>query len=276
MARLGSGKAMNDVIDNLQALGFSAYESRAYVALLAQQPVTAYELAKSAGIPSSKIYETVARLIDRQVARPVESGSDSKQRYAALPPGDMLARIRADTVQRTEALVPVLEDLTREPEADLIWPVNAEDVRTLACSMVTEARETILLSLWREELDWLGPSLRAREADGMQIALVHFGEPSTKIGATYHHPVERTLFKEKGGRGLTLVTDSEQVLIADFRADGGFEGSWSRNGAFVTVAEDYVKHDVYITKVTRFLEGPMRERFGSEYEALRDVFNADA
>ncbi|MDZ7685959.1 MAG: hypothetical protein U5O39_13890 [Gammaproteobacteria bacterium] len=44
----------------------------------------------------------------------------------------------------------------------------------------------------------------------------------------------------------------------------------------MTVAEDYVKHDVYITKVTRFLNDEMKARFGAEYEKLRDVFDADA
>ena len=44
----------------------------------------------------------------------------------------------------------------------------------------------------------------------------------------------------------------------------------------LTVAEDYVKHDVYIAKVTRFLEPEMRSRFGQQYEKLRDVFNADS
>ncbi len=42
----------------------------------------------------------------------------------------------------------------------------------------------------------------------MNIALVHFGEPTRKIGATYHHPVQETLYAEKRGRGLTVVVDA--------------------------------------------------------------------
>ena len=119
-------------------------------------------------------------------------------------------------------------------------------------------------------------ALRSALERGVRVALVHFGPPRVEIGATYHHPVEKTLYREKGGRGLTLVVDSDAVLIANFREDGQVDAAWSKNQGFVTVAEDYVKHDVYITKVTRFLDDAMIERFGPEYEKLRDVFDADA
>ena len=114
------------------------------------------------------------------------------------------------------------------------------------------------------------------EARGVNIALVHFGEPSTKIGATYHHPVQETLYAEKGGRGLTVVVDGAQVVIANFQSNGEIDGAWSKNKSFVTVAEDYVKHDVYITKVTRFLGPEVVKRFGENYDRLRDVFNSEA
>jgi len=114
------------------------------------------------------------------------------------------------------------------------------------------------------------------EGRGVNIALVHFGEPTRKIGATYHHPVKETLYTEKGGRGLTLVVDGAQVVIANFQVVGTVDGAWSRNTSFVPVAEDYVKHDVYITKVTRFLGPEVVARFGENYTRLPDVFNSEA
>jgi hypothetical protein len=65
-------------------------------------------------------------------------------------------------------------------------------------------------------------------------------------------------------------------VIANYRSDSTVDGAWSRNQSFVTVAEDYVKHDVYITKVTRFLDQEVKARFGTNYEKLRNVFDADA
>src|SRR4030042_2005998 len=65
-------RTKNDpLVDRLGALGFSGYEARAYVALLEGHPATGYELAKRSGIPPSKIYPILKKLIDRSMISPV-------------------------------------------------------------------------------------------------------------------------------------------------------------------------------------------------------------
>ncbi|MBT4503944.1 MAG: TrmB family transcriptional regulator, partial [Gemmatimonadetes bacterium] len=54
----------------------SDYEARAYASLMRCQPATAYELAKQAGIPSSKIYEAVKRLQAKGLAQPGSADTD--------------------------------------------------------------------------------------------------------------------------------------------------------------------------------------------------------
>jgi sugar-specific transcriptional regulator TrmB len=263
-------------IDQLQRLGFTANEAKAYVALLTCQPASAYEIAKQAGLPTSKIYETVKRLTVSGVLLPSED-ENGHQQYHATRPSDLMASIRNNTILETEALLPELEKIPVQDASNLVWPLTTpSQVKSRTMTLIAGARESILVSLWPEELGWSEAVLREAEARGVQIALVHFGPPQMVIGATYHHPAERTLYAEKGGRGLTLVADGAEVVIANFHSDGSVEGAWSFNQSFVTVAEDYVKHDIYITKVTRFLNDEVTARFGEGYERLRDVFNADA
>ena len=52
---------VNNIIQQIMTLGFTEYEARAYVSLIKIQPATAYELSRESGIPSSKIYEIIAR-----------------------------------------------------------------------------------------------------------------------------------------------------------------------------------------------------------------------
>ncbi len=268
---------MDNIISQIQQLGFSAYEAKAYTALLVCQPASAYEIAKQAGIPTSKIYETVSRLVAREVICPLHSPDESRQEYAALAAADFLNRIRETTLAQTDELLPRLTGLSSMTATDPIWPLLSEvSIQRRVLEVINSTRHSLLISLWPQELEWLGNDLTRLEAFGVNIAMVHFGEPAQKIGATYHHPVEKTLYEEKGGRGLTLVADGNIVVIANYQADGSIEGSWSRNKTFVTVAEDYIKHDVYITKVTRFLGPAVKARFGRDYEQLRDVFDADA
>ena len=266
---------MDKSIQLIQQLGFTLNEAKTYTTLLACQPSTAYELAKQASIPTSKIYETVNKLVSKGVLRPIHD-TDQGQEYVALKAEDFLARIRDETLLQTEELLPLLNQVSTKSSAESIWPLTDEQIiRSKVAEIINNTNESLLVSLWPQELDWIIDGLRALEDKGIQIAMVHFGIPERFVGATYHHPVEKTLYEEKEGRGLTLVSDSSVVVIANYGADETVDGAWSRNHSFVTVAEDYIKHDVYITKVTRFLEPEVKDRFGEDYERLRDVFHAD-
>lgn len=263
-------------IELLSQLGFSSYEAKAYIGILAGQPVGAYELAKRSGVPTSKIYETMTKLLNREVVQFAGPSNDNPT-YVALPPEDLSQRLNQQIANKTSALLPLLEPLASTDTPDFIWPVQTiEDLKERTKTLIQTAKEGLLISCWAEELSWFEEELVIASNRGVAIALVHFGIPGKEIGATYYHPVEKTLYAEKGGRGLTLVADSQQVLIATLKDQDKLDACWSRNQAFVTVAEDYVKHDVYITKVTRHLNREMTERYGSDYEKLRNIYNPEA
>jgi sugar-specific transcriptional regulator TrmB len=268
---------MEDAGELLQRIGLSRNEAKAYTALLGCQPATAYEVSKKSAIPTSKIYETLNRLSIRGVVRPADNDDDGGKHYVALPPADFMERVRNTTDTQTRELEPLLDSMCGEAPTDYIWPLeNQALIEAKAGDMISGASTSVLVSCWPEELDWLLPTLQMAESRNVKIALVHFGEPRDRVGATYHHPVEKTLYAEKDVRGLTLVVDGATVLIANFRADGNLDAAWSHNECFVTVAEDYIRHDVYITKVTRFLNDALTARFGEEYERLRDVYDPEA
>jgi sugar-specific transcriptional regulator TrmB len=265
-----------DAIVQLKTLGFTTNESKAYVALLHCQPASAYEVAKQAGVPTSKIYETVARLTNRGVFQ-VNQDETGNLLYYAMSPADLMQSIRSKTITDTQLLLPELQKIPASTQNNLIWPLlDIGQVQSRTLEMINQARSTILVSLWPEELNWCEQALVDAQHRDVSIALVHFGRPKVDIGATYHHPVEKTLYAEKGGRGLTVVVDGDQVVIANFKMGDEVDGAWSRNESFVNVAEDYVKHDVYITKVTKFLGPEVVQRFGEDYSRLRDVFDAEA
>jgi hypothetical protein len=106
----------------------------------------------------------------------------------------------------------------------------------------------------------------------VRIAVVHFGPHKSALRQIFSHPIEDTLFQEKGGRVLALVADSNEVLIGTIFSDNRVEGAWSSNRGFVTVAEDYIKHDIYIMKIVRRFDRPLVKKFGGKYAKLRDIF----
>lgn len=257
----------------LTDLGLTAYESKSYIALLKTQPATAYEISKSAGIPSSKIYEVISRLSEKGLAKCISEKAARGKQYVALDAKDYLEGKREETIQKTEELGPLLDSVKSPVSTDPIWQLEGDqEAIQKAKKIIQSAKDELLLSLWPKELKIFEAELSAAEHRGVKIAMVHFGIPQTQIGATYTHPVEKTIYQEKGGRALTLVADRTVVLISTFFEQGQADTVWSRNHSFVTSTEDYIKHDVYITKVTARLDNELKAAFGTSYEKLRDIF----
>jgi len=264
---------VNNISHILIQLGLSDYEAKAYVALLSNQPATAYEISKHSGVPSSKIYEIVSRMAGKGLFLAVNEAQARGKQYFAISVEDFVARKKAETDDQTSLLLNAAQGLGNKGDANIIWPMNDESlVYSKARQLIKDAVGTCLISLWPEDLEHLDKELRQASIRGVKVALVHFGIPRESIGATYYHPEEKTLYAEKNGRGFTLVTDGKAVVMATFMLDGEVQGSWSQNQTFVTVAEDYIRHDVYITKVTAAMDKQVKAEFGDNYEKLRDVF----
>ncbi len=263
---------VNSIAERLAHLGFSEYEARAYIALLVKNPVSAYELAKSSGIPTSKIYEVLSRLSEKKVVSIL--GEDGTKKYMPVEPDEFIAGFRNGMELNLKALQDDLSSLSKETTVSYIWNIlDNEYLMEKAHRTILDSKKTLLVSIWKEELELLEPFFRRAASKGVQVAMVHFGIPSVRVGQVYPHPIEETLYKEKGGRGLVIVSDSETALMATIHKDKGVEGAWSSNRGFVTLAEDYIKHDVYVMKVVKRFNSELITKFGPRYEKMRDVFN---
>lgn len=252
-------------------LGLSDYEARVYTALVAHQPATAYEAAKEAGVPTSKVYEVLDRLEARGMVRGFDEAG--RRRYHPQPPEDFVEATRRSLGQTLDALKADLGRLGGARDQSLVWNLtDADALIDKACRMVEGAAEALLVSAWNPEARVLAPLMVEARLRGVRTALVHFGPGDLDLEGVFRHPIEDTIYAEKGGRGLTVVADGREALMGTLR-DEAPEGAWSLNRGFVTLAEDYVKHDIYIMKIVERFDGPLRDRFGPRYEKLRDVWN---
>ncbi|MFW5807678.1 MAG: TrmB family transcriptional regulator [Spirochaetota bacterium] len=250
-------------------LGFSEYEARAYVSLLEEHPATAYDAARRSGIPTSKIYEVLSRLRQKEVVYAVHEGK--KKRYIPVDV-DEFAASYARTVQHS------LNTIRRESR-DISAAENVSCIVSLtdyaaimerAATIIKSAEKTLLASGWDNELSRFAKIIREAAA---KSAVVHFGKTDVAYGLCYIHPVEELLRNEKGGRQLVIAVDGREALSATMHPDGSVDGVWSRSGGFASMAEDYIRHDIYILKTVQWLDGPMKRTFGGEYELLRDIFS---
>src|ERR1700742_1023108 len=112
--------SQQSVIAELQRLGMSGYEAKAYVALVAAgSPLNGYEVAKRSGVPRSTVYETLAKLVGRGAAYEVRAGEASVG-YISLPPASLLDRLRREFDQSMDTLRAELPQVASPPQVRLI------------------------------------------------------------------------------------------------------------------------------------------------------------
>lgn len=262
---------MKSTISQLMALGLSGYEAKAYLSLLRESPLTAYEVGKSSGVPTSKIYEVLGKLVEKDIVSVADSGKTRK--YVPIEPADFLNRQRSVVEMTVTSLADRLQRIRGEQESSSMWSINDyEYLVDKAKRMIENAAATLLISVWKEEFELIEEKVREALHRKVQTAIVHFGPTRSRAGQIYHHPIDDTVYQEKNEKGLLIVADSKEVLMGTIFRFGRVEGAWSRNKSFATLAEDYIRHDVYIMKIIKRYDRLLQERFGSRYAKLRDVF----
>ena len=264
---------MKSAILRLTQLGFSEYEARTYVALLKENPLTAYEIAKFSEIPTSKIYEVIRKLEGRRIIQSIH-GARSKL-YVPLSPDEFIHNFRAHMDSNLQAMKEDLKDTKAGMDTSYTWHIrDYEGLLHKALRMVDTARGSLLLSAWPPEMEQLLGALQSADARGVKIAAIHYGATGIKLKQLYIHPVEDTIYSERGLRGFILVADSREALNGTI---GGtkVEAIWSMNESFAILAEGYIRHDIYQMKTMKRFSPLLRQTFGAQYEKMRDIFSDD-
>ena len=236
---------MNQILDWLQNLGFSQYEAKVYLALLQQPAVTGYELAKNSGVPASKIYGTLNKLIAREVVQAIDS---EPKKYIPIPPEEILSRMRGEFLETIDFLSEKLEQIYSHSEVldEHIWNLSGRNsILRKVIDFISEACKQILLSIWDEELDEITTYLQKAHKRDVKISIVHFGERHLGIGNEYRHGREHQIRVERGGRRIVLVVDDQKMILGHFGENGRSNAAWTTNKGMVLLAKDYIIHDIY-------------------------------
>jgi sugar-specific transcriptional regulator TrmB len=160
-------------VELLQRIGLNKYEAEAYFALLADGPLTGYELGKRSSVPLSKSYETLERLTRRGLAL-VQPGDPP--RYAAERPERFLAQTRADQESVLTALDSALAGVEHADPADDFWVVRGRaNVLARARALIAEAESEVLIGLSGGD-DALLAAIDEARGRGCRVTLRHLDD----------------------------------------------------------------------------------------------------
>jgi len=247
---------MKKVLQNLQNLNFTQYESKAYIALLQQGEVTGYELAKNSGIPASKIYQVLNKLITKEVVVALDS---EPVKYAPIPPNEVLKRFKHDYLNNLESLTKSLDDIYagQSYTDNYIWNITGRGaILNRVVEFIRMAQKTIHLSVWDDEAAEIKPALTEANNKRIAIYIVHYGREILGFGQEFRHGREHQIRQERGARRIALEVDEQRVLLGHFLEDSSSNAVWTTNKVLVLLAKDYIIHDIYTIRFA--------EKFGEE------------
>lgn len=247
---------MKKILSHLQNLAFSQYESRAYLSLLKQGQVTGYELSKNSGIPASKIYGVLNKLLDKEIIIALDS---DPVRYAPIPPDDIISRLQGNYQRSFDALRHSLNEIyqMKVPDDHYIWNLSGrEEILHRIVEFIDNSQKSLYLSVWDEEVAELLTVLKNAYKRGVKISIVHFGEAILRVGEEYRHGREHQIRQQRGARRIALEVDGEKVILAHFSENGRNDAVWTNNKGIILLARDYIIHDIYTIK--------MAEKFGAD------------
>ena len=240
---------MKKLITELQNIGFTQYEAQVYLALLQQSHISGYELAKISGVPASKIYATLNKLINKELILAVD---EEPKKYVPLPPHEILTRYKNDYLATIEGLDDRLDHLYHHEGAseNYIWNISGRPpiIRKLT-EFIDAAGHELYLSVWDEEVDDLHEALVQACEKGVKLTVVHFGQKRLNCGNEYLHGDEHRIRVQRGGRRVALIVDDQKVVLGHFLKDGSSSAAWTSNKGLVLLAKDYIIHDIYSIRV---------------------------
>jgi sugar-specific transcriptional regulator TrmB len=259
----------------LEKLGFSTYEARAYLALLRESPVTGYQLSKLSGIPRSRVYETLERLVVKGYAVTLQSdpaGSSGSVEYAPLAAKELLAQLEERFDETLSILESEIEAIATTGQPESIWNLKGQGpILDRARAMIGQAEESVYLVGLGQIIREVQAELEAAAGRGVRIVVISCGEIDLTVGSHYRHAFEEHVVCQDES-SINLVIDGAEVLVGETLPASECRAAWSRNAGLVQITEEYIRHEVYIHKIIERLgEAAAAELCEAFAAGLREV-----
>lgn len=226
----------------IKELGFTAYEAKAYLALLRQNPVTRYELSKNSGVPRSAIYDIIRKLENLGA---VNALYVQPEKYIPLPPDQLLELLERQFEDRLEDARQSLRKFNTEIEPGHLWNiVGYKNMVHKAREMIDRAQESIYLSLWQRECLLLKENLDAAAERGVIITAFSFTPLDIGSQRVYSYEIPDEELTKIWDRKIILVVDKTELLMGE--ADNKFnkKTAWTDNKAIVDIATNHMILDI--------------------------------
>ncbi|MDA8211569.1 MAG: hypothetical protein M0021_06800 [Clostridia bacterium] len=255
---------MKDIYEKMGQLGFSEYETKAYVGLLQKHPASGYEVSKQSGVPRAKIYETLEKLIEKKAITAI-LGEPVK--YVPLEPAELFDRQILQLNNAVDFLNQKFKELaTLEECCSFMWNLKGrESILIKAKEMIETAEKNLFCALWDQEMAELKVSLAAAEERGVKVRVAACGEGGNLLFNRFKSVVDLGCC-QLPDRFIGLVKDEGEVLVASVDVLG--KGVWTTNLALATITREYIRHELVLSRILGDFSAELVVKYGEDLQEL--------
>lgn len=251
-----------DIVKALENLGLSNYEAKAYLAFLSESPLTGYKLSKISGVPRSRIYETIEKLTAKGLVLSQE-GDTTLLKPVSLE--SFLEKKEKEGRQNIDFLKENLPKIEKPKEDHGIWNITGRDrVFEIANHLISKSKSHIYLVTFDTDLVFFENELIKAEKRNVSILGVYCGKKTFKLKNLDSHQGQPC----STCQDIALSIDSKQALVGCTVPADKARVALSENPGIIHVAEEYIKHEIFISRVFKTLENTSYEKFNAVYEDI--------
>jgi sugar-specific transcriptional regulator TrmB len=231
-----------ELIRKLNTLGFTVYESKAYLALLKINPASGYEVAQESGVPRSVIYDVLRKLEKAGIAGIVH---DKPKKYVPLPPDQLISMMDNRFHHNIESLKFDLNEYSEGSHSGHLWNISGyETIIQKARELIKKAKKTVYISAWGSEIEVLKNDIRDALKRDVKVIIFSFNPLPVKHHCFYSYNIEEMLLEKNWNHKIVLVSDKEEVLMGESDKRFSQRAAWTNNPAIISIAINYIILDI--------------------------------
>jgi sugar-specific transcriptional regulator TrmB len=209
--------ARPETIEALVDLGFTALEAEVYAWLLGEAATTGYRIAQGIGKPVANTYKAIESLRNKGA---VLVDEDENRMCRAVPAEELLrAMDRSFAARRAEA-GRALARVARTEGDDRVYALGTPgQVIERARTMLSEAREVVLVDAFPRSLETVMPAIAKVVARGVRVAIKVYRPTELRGAEIFTQPNAEAVLGRWPGEWLNLVVDGAQHILCLMSSD---------------------------------------------------------
>jgi predicted transcriptional regulator len=256
---------MNSIIDQLQQLGFSEYETKTYVALLQQHPLNGYALAKKSGVPRANIYAVLQKLEERGAVIPVTVAEGVV--YSPISPDDLISQLGSHLSTVLTAAQRELKALAAPMEQTYVQNVQGSDqLLEHARELINTAHERLLIALWQPEANTLAESLAQAQARGVHINILCCQACPQECGGCQGNIYRYRITPDQQAHGLIVIQDDTEMVVGTTGINA--TAIRTRQPNLIEMTTWYVRHSITLAAIVTDMGGTLESTLSPETRQL--------